>query len=262
MAADRLTGLDTAFLSLESHASPMHLGALAIFRPVGPGPPGHPGRVAALVADRLAQLPQLRQRVQPAWFPLGTATWAEDPEFRVENHIHRHHLGGRGCRDQAATLAAALMVRPLPRNRPLWELHLISGLGGGRFAVLFKMHHAFGDGLNALEIGYGLLDGFSPKHGRQFDNSPAVTGSSALPPPVRLTRYVSDVRDAVVGGLGQLAEALGIAGAVLGSARLPSPGSPLVISSSDQRALALARLDLRQLHRARKYYGGTVNDVL
>ncbi|MGH3835389.1 MAG: wax ester/triacylglycerol synthase domain-containing protein [Pseudonocardiaceae bacterium] len=39
-------------------------------------------------------------------------------------------------------------------------------------------------------------------------------------------------------------------------------GSPLVTSSSGQRALATARLDLRQIRRIRAHFGGTVNDVL
>jgi len=45
----RLTGLDTAFLCLDRDVSPMHLGALAIFRPVHLD---DPGRLAALLADR------------------------------------------------------------------------------------------------------------------------------------------------------------------------------------------------------------------
>ncbi|MGB6224738.1 MAG: wax ester/triacylglycerol synthase domain-containing protein, partial [Pseudonocardiaceae bacterium] len=72
----RLTGLDTAFLCLDRDVSPMHLGALAIFRPVHPG---DPTRLAALLADRAQSLPQLRQRVQPAEFPLAAAQWVDDP---------------------------------------------------------------------------------------------------------------------------------------------------------------------------------------
>lgn len=35
-----------------------------------------------------------------------------------------------------------------------------------------------------------------------------------------------------------------------------------MVSSSSRRALATARLDLRQVRRIRAHYGGTVNDVL
>jgi diacylglycerol O-acyltransferase len=262
MAAGRLSGLDTAFLCLDHDVSPMHLGGLAIFRPVHPG---DPERVVCLLADRAQRLPQLRQRVQPAWFPLTAATWADDPGFRAEDHIHLHHLDCHGSRDEAAALAAELMVRPLPRTRPLWEFHVISGVGGDRFAVLIKMHHAFGDGLSALDIGFRMLDGFRSRDGGATscgavdDGSPSSTQPSTLS---RLWPVPGNVRDAVEGVVGQVAEASGIAASMLRRVRLPAPGSPLVISSSGHRALATARLDLRQIRRIRAHYGGTVNDVL
>jgi diacylglycerol O-acyltransferase / wax synthase len=246
----------------------MHLGALAIFRPVHLG---DPGRVAALLAERAQRIPQLRQRVQPAEFPLAAATWADDPGFCAKDHIQLHHLDCHGsrdcdsCHDRAADLAAELMIRPLQRNRPLWEFHVISGLAEGRFAVLFKMHHALGDGLNALEIGVRVLDEIRLRgagaRGRGADDA----GSPLSPEPSvrsRLWRVPGDVRDAVGSVVGQMSDATGIAASVLRSVRLPAPGSPLVISSSGRRALATAQLDLRQIRRIRAHYGGTVNDVL
>jgi diacylglycerol O-acyltransferase / wax synthase len=248
--------------------SPMHLGSLAIFRPVHLG---DPGRVAALLAERAQRIPQLRQRVQPAGFPLAAATWADDPGFCAKDHIQLHHLDchgsrdGDSCHDRAAALAAELMIRPLQRSRPLWEFHVISGLAGGRFAVLFKMHHALGDGLNALEIGVRVLDevrlrgGGARSRGADDDASPLSPEPSVRS---RLWRVPGDVRDAVGSVVGQLSDATGIAASVLRSVRLPAPGSPLVISSSGRRALATAQLDLRQIRRIRAHYGGTVNDVL
>jgi diacylglycerol O-acyltransferase / wax synthase len=62
--------------------------------------------------------------------------------------------------------------------------------------------------------------------------------------------------------VGWLADATGSAVAVLRNARLPAPGSPLVVWSSGRRALAVASLNLQQVRRIRRAYGGTVNDVL
>ncbi|MGH3774004.1 MAG: wax ester/triacylglycerol synthase family O-acyltransferase [Pseudonocardiaceae bacterium] len=258
----RLTGLDTAFLCLDRGVSPMHLGALAIFRPVGLG---DPGRVVALLADRAQRVPQLRQRVQPAGFPLAAATWVDDPGFCAKDHIQLHHLDCPGSREGSTALAAELMVAPLRRSRPLWEFHVISGLAGGRFAVLFKMHHALGDGLNVLEVGLRVLDEVRLRDGGTRRRSAADESSARAPEPSvlsRLWRVPGEVRDVVGSVVGQLNDAANIAASVLRGVRLPAPGSPLVISSSGRRALATARLDLRQIRRIRAHYGGTVNDVL
>ncbi len=50
------------------------------------------------------------------------------------------------------------MARPLDRNRPLWEMYLVEGLAGGRFAILTKTHHAMVDGAGAIDIGQVILD--------------------------------------------------------------------------------------------------------
>jgi WS/DGAT/MGAT family acyltransferase len=270
MAAGRLSGLDTALLCLDRDITPMNLGGLAIFRPARPP---DPGRIACLLADRAQRQPLLRQRLQPALSALATATWAEDSGFRVADHIHLHQIDGPGSADKVAALAAELMVRPLPRTRPLWEFHVISGMGGNRFAILVKMHHAFTDGLAALDVGLRVLDESRPRNGGApapppstppASTPPASTAPSSTPSSMllRLWRVPGDLRDAVEGAIEQMAEATGIAASVLRRVRLPPPGSPLVISSSGQRVLATARLDLRQIRRIRAHFGGTVNDVL
>ncbi|HEX2298089.1 MAG TPA: wax ester/triacylglycerol synthase family O-acyltransferase, partial [Pseudonocardiaceae bacterium] len=278
MAAERrrLTGLDTAFLSLERAVTPMQLGSLAVFRS---DRPMRAEAVARLLADRARRLPRLGRRVQPAWFPPGTATWAEDPGFIPEEHIRLHQLDAPAGTGQAAELAAELMAQPLRRDRPLWELHVMAGLDDDRFAVLTKLHHALGDGLAALEIGIGMLDAVTPagasaaeRNGRPRAVARAVASQSRkmsrgrkLTPRRILSRpfqLANGVRTAAGGAVGQAAEMVGMAASVLGSARLPSPGSPLVVMSSGRRGLGLARLDLQQVRRIRAHFGGTVNDVL
>jgi diacylglycerol O-acyltransferase / wax synthase len=258
----QLTGVDTAFLCLDREVTPMHLGALAVFRPARHD---DPVGVVAVLAERAQRLPLLHRRVQPARFLLAAATWADDPEFRARDHIRLHHLDGSGCLDEAGALAAELMVRPLPRHRPLWEFHVISGLRAGRVAVLFKMHHALGDGLSVREIGMRMLDEVSLRRGGASSSRGNL--HSAHPPaePGALSwlwRVPNEVREVAGSVLERLDEATGIAHSVLRSVRLPAPGSPLVVSSSGRRALAMAALELKRIRRIRAHYGGTVNDVL
>ncbi|MGH3673595.1 MAG: wax ester/triacylglycerol synthase domain-containing protein, partial [Pseudonocardiaceae bacterium] len=258
----RLTGLDTAFLCLDRDVTPMHLGALAVFRPAH-----HDGpvRMVAVLAERAQRLPLLHRRVQPARFLPAAATWADDPEFRAQDHIRLHRLSGQGCLDEAGALAAELMRRPLPPHRPLWEFHVISGLSAGRIAVLFKMHHALGDGLSVREIGMRMLDEVSLHHGGAGSSRVNLRSAPRPAEPSTLSwlwRVPGDACEAVGSVVERLTEATGIAHSVLRSVRLPALGSPLVISSSCRRALATAVLDLTQIRRIRAHYGGTVNDVL
>jgi len=60
----------------------------------------------------------------------------------------------------------------------------------------------------------------------------------------------------------QTGQALGIAASLLGSATPPPPQSPWTASTSADRALAMLRLDLQDVHRIRRRHGGTVHDVL
>ncbi len=51
---------------------------------------------------------------------------------------------------QAAGLIAHLVKRPIDRNHPLWELHVIEGLESGEVALPFKTHHSAADGASSM----------------------------------------------------------------------------------------------------------------
>ncbi|HEX5120669.1 MAG TPA: wax ester/triacylglycerol synthase family O-acyltransferase [Pseudonocardiaceae bacterium] len=241
MAATQLSGLDTAFLSLDSRSTPMNIGALALF---APRQPVHPARIAELLADRVRRIPRLRQRVRTSLLPPVTH-WVDDPDFDAHAHIHTHHLHRPHDAGQLTDLVAAIMGKRLDPGRPLWEIHAITGLPGGQFAVLPKLHHALADGAGALGLGLGLLDGYEAA-GRQVRAAEPVGAGPLL-------------RD-----LGATArQTMDIAGSVLRSARPALPLSPLLAQGAcTERRLATARLDMVDIRRVRAVHGGTTNDVL
>jgi len=61
MAGMQLSALDVAFLCLESETTPMHMGAVITFAPESEV---DPRALAALLAERAARLPKLRQRAR------------------------------------------------------------------------------------------------------------------------------------------------------------------------------------------------------
>jgi diacylglycerol O-acyltransferase / wax synthase len=258
MTGNRLSALDTAFLCLESESAPMHLGALAVF---GPGTPSRPARLLSTLGERAQRLPLLRRRVSRLRLPGTGDTWEPDPRFEVGAHVRLHRLDGED-RAGVAGVAARLMTEPLDRARPLWELHLLTGLAGGGFAVLVKLHHALADGLRAVELGLGLLDGYTDLVAARSVAGPAGSllggvwsAARAAICPYRLVGRALD-------GVREAAGAAGIAGAVLSSARPRTPSSPLATTGPAGRRLALLRLSTADVRQVRRGHGGTDNDVL
>ena len=64
-------------------------------------------------------------------------------------------------RDDAGLLdiAANLVTKPLPEDRPLWAATFVPALTGGRAALVLVMHHVVGAGLAGLAVLRGLVDG-------------------------------------------------------------------------------------------------------
>ncbi|MCP2249215.1 wax ester/triacylglycerol synthase family O-acyltransferase [Lentzea aerocolonigenes] len=229
---DHLSPLDIAFLAMEGNANPLHLGAVATF---APSTPVHPARVAAVLCERAQEIPRLRQRARTSL--LGGARWVEDPGFAPEDHVFTHHVRGR---DRFATLVSHLMAQPLDLARPPWELHVITGLAGGRFAVVAKLHHSLCDGMKAVGLGLQLFDASR----LSIPDTPAQPAKSIIP------------------SLREIKDTIDIASSVLMNTRPPTLNSPVLTSSTRPRRVVMSRLDLADVHRIRRAHGGTVNDVL
>jgi WS/DGAT/MGAT family acyltransferase len=236
-----------AFLCLESAQAPMHLGALAVFQA---RQPPRPGRLMSVLGERAERLPRLRRSARMAWLPPGAGRWVEDRSFYVRRHLFLHQLD-RGHLEELVDLAGRLMAEPLDLGRPPWQLHVVTGLAGARFAVLIKLHHAMADGLRAVELGVGLLDGFA-------DAGPAGAPGPANGLVANLARVVASAPEMAR----QASDAVGIASSVASSARRGTTRSPLHTEASAKRRLALQRLDVRDVRRVRRRQGGTDNDVL
>lgn len=243
MHATQLTGLDTAFLCLDGPSAPMSIGAVVVFAPTEAN---HPTRLVQLLRERSQAIPRLRKKIETNWFSLGGIRWVDDPDFQAAQHIHTYRLGGKDLNE----LAAGIMSRRLDLNRPLWELHLVTGLPGGKFAIIAKLHHALADGAAAIMLSLGLLDGFTPTEPEPEPVEPTLFDRiSGLTEQVRQARKTAQLTT-------------DITASVLRNARPVDPDSPLRASTSRDRALATVRLPVADIKRVRAEHGGTANDVL
>ncbi|HQR80265.1 MAG TPA: wax ester/triacylglycerol synthase family O-acyltransferase [Actinomycetota bacterium] len=267
---DRLSALDVSFFYLEDETTPMHVGEMLIFQ--APDAGFDYDRLVTLIRRRIAFVPRYRQRVR--WVPgrLANPVWVDDQDFDVAFHVRRSALPSPGTDGQLRELAARIMSRPLDRTRPLWEVYLVEGLQGGRFAILTKTHQAMIDGTAAVDIGQEILDPTPdekptpPLHWNPSQEpSAAELLAGALVDGVRRPAGVVESARKGLSDVGQsAADALrGATGLVtaLWTAARPAE-SPLNVPIGAQRRFGTATLDLADFKRIRQYHGGTVNDVV
>ena len=268
---DRLSPLDVSFLYLEEPTTPMHVGSVAILQ--APAEGFDYDRLVRLIRERIAYVPRYRQRVR--WVPgkIANPVWVDDENFDVTYHVRRSALPRPGTDAQLQELVGRIMSRPLDRSRPLWEMYLVEGLEGDRFAVLGKTHHAMVDGISAVDIGQVILDvtpeprqamadGWRP--GREPGGVELVAG--ALTDLVRSpAAMVGSVRtgmaDAKTTAWRLSRQAAGLVSALWTAAR-PQHDSPLNVEIGEQRRFGIAATRLDDYRAIRKVHGGTVNDVV
>jgi diacylglycerol O-acyltransferase len=253
LTSDLLAPLDLAFWNMESAEHPMHLGALGVFGAHSPTAGAH---AADLLAARAAAVPGLRMRIRNVWplgFPsaFGGAAREPAPDFDPLDHVTLH----APTADFQAE-AGRLMQRPLDRDRPPWEAHVLPGKDGVSFAVLFKFHHALADGLRALTLAAAVLDPMDPPAPRPRPAAPP----RGLLPDVRTLPGL--LRATLSGALSDVGRALDIGASVARSTLDVRTSAALTAPSTGTRRTAGVVLDLDDVHRVRKAVGGTVNDVL
>lgn len=275
---DRLSALDASFLYLEEPTAVMHVGSVAVFEPPAEGFDYE--RLVALVGGRIAYVPRYRQRVRTVPGRLANPVWVDDESFDVAYHVRRSALPGPGTDQQLADLVARLQSRALDRTRPLWELYLVEGLAGGRFAVVTKAHQAMVDGVNAVDIAQVILEDSADVAEVPTDTwRPAAEPTDvelvvgAVTDAVRSPRgaldalrgSADDVRSTAGRVAGQVGSLLSVAAR---SATRPAPTSPLSVVIGEQRRYVMVATSLAD-HRAvrarhaRPGQGGlTINDVV
>ncbi|OLT15738.1 diacylglycerol O-acyltransferase [Pseudonocardia sp. CNS-139] len=268
----RLSALDASFLYLEQPTTPMHVGAVSIFRRPRAGTFDYDGLVD-LVGQRIALVPRYRQKVRHVPGNLARPVWIDDPDFDLAYHVRRSGLPKPGSDEQLTELVARLMSRPLDHTRPLWEMYIVEGLAQGRVAVITKTHQAMVDGISAIDIGQVILD-VSPEPRTATEElwmprpepSDAQLVLGAVAEAVaRPGEIVDNTRVAAGDALATVEKVAGAAGrlfSIAWTASRGAPGSPLNVAISTQRRFAVARTELESYRRVRAAHGCTVNDVV
>ncbi len=261
--ADRLSAMDASFLYLEGPTTPMHVGSLVLFSE-SPGAMDHE-RLVRLISQRISFLPRYRQRVREVPGGLAAPVWVDDPTFDVSFHVRRSALPAPGSIDQLYDLVSRIISRPLDRRRPLWEVYLVEGIEGRRFALLTKTHQAMVNGLSAIDIAEVILD-----ESQETASVPTTTWQPSPDPSSAelLAGAVGDSLRSPRGLLGRLSEGIAnvarsvgdVASTLVDVAR-PDSLPPLAVDVGAQRRFDTVDLRLEGFKTIRRTMGGSITDV-
>jgi WS/DGAT/MGAT family acyltransferase len=105
----------------------------------------------------LDRYPVFGQRPVFSRVPVGVPHWEDVPDFDPASQVRRVELPRRG--GDAALMAHVneFISTPLPRDRPLWEMHLVDGYRGGS-AIYSRLHHAMADGIALTRVLLSMTD--------------------------------------------------------------------------------------------------------
>ncbi len=269
----RLSGLDTAFLYLETPTVHMTVQAVMLLD-TSTMPGGYSfEKIKAHLATRLPRLPEFRRRLAHVPFDLHRPVWFDDPDFDVDYHVRNIAVPAPGSAKQLEDIVGDIASRPLDRSRPLWEFWVIEGVENGAVAVVARMHHATIDGVSGSSLLTTILD---------------LEADPAEPTPIaddwKPEHEPSDlelVRHAIVSRLRRplpLAFALALPTLVRGAVaiarvrrdpNLPSGGTPFNTARTPwnapltpHRRVAFASVSLDEVKSMKNAFGCTVNDIV
>jgi WS/DGAT/MGAT family acyltransferase len=268
---DRLTAVDASFVAQEGPVSHMHIGAVMIFE--GPAPVYDD--LADHIRARLHLVPRFRQKLAFPPVESGRPLWIDDPCFNLEYHVRDTALPAPGSEQQLRALAARIHSQALDRSKPLWEMWLVHGLEGNRFALITKTHHALVDGVSGVDLATVVFDPTPVPAAVEHGDEPWTPH----PTPSDVELAARGVRGVVALPFEAAARAIGAAthpgealhetrealeglGEVVWAALNPAPETPLNVPIGPHRRLVWVRQDLRDFKRIKDVLGGTVNDVV
>jgi len=269
MNGDRLSGLDASFLHLERGPAHMHVASTALFE----GPTPAYDEMREHIASRVHLVPRFRQRLRFVPLAQGRPKWVDDPQFNIAYHLRHTALPPPGDEGQLRTLAARIFSQRLDRSKPLWEMWLVDGVEGGRFALVTKSHHCLVDGVSGVDITTVLFDAAADaepsSERRPWVPRPEPSDAELLGEALveRATTPAEVVRGAralfraprqVARSAVDVLEAAG----TFARAGLGAPRSPFNVDIGPYRRFATVRAELDELKRVKNSAGGTVNDVV
>lgn len=274
----RLGLQDLIFIYGETSSSKMHVAGLLPFTPPADAPRDYLRQQIDEARRQEVMPPWNRKLASPRLQFSPVHSWVTDEDFDFDYHVRRSALASPGDERELGILVSRLHSNHLDLTRPPWELHVIEGLEGGRFALYMKIHHALVDGYSAMRmLGRSLSTDPEATDTRMFFNTPPpqraprpVEANGASNPLTATLRALGGLSSAVTGAASStvdLTAALiktqirrdGDFAQISGSAS--APHSILNARISRNRRFATQQYDFDRIKTLSARHDATINDV-
>jgi WS/DGAT/MGAT family acyltransferase len=249
----------------------MHVGGLFEFTPPDDAPPDYLKQQLERMREqhtipppwnlRLVDGPVIGQRL-----PL----MREDHDIDLDYHVRHSALPHPGGQRELGILVSRLHSHQLDLHRPLWEVHLIEGLEGNRFAIYMKTHHSLIDGVSGMRLILRALSADPSKRDTPAfwtvgaGRRPARDGDGRVAGP--LAPAIGAARDGASALAGLARAGLELGRASLGDQPLQAPyrvpDSALGAQITGQRRFATQRYELARIKALAKAADCTLNDIV
>ena len=271
----RLSAMDASFLGIEDASCHMHVGAVLIFDAAPLRAPGGGidiDRIRAAIHARLHLVPRFRQRLAQVPYE-RVPIWVDDDRFRLAYHVRHTALPRPGDERVLKRLVGRIMSQPLDRKRPVWEIWVVEGLDGDRFALISKTHHCMVDGISGADLMSVILDATpDARVGSPEPWQPAPHPSGArlvldaalrrAAQPGEALRAVYSAATAPRTQLRTLTEAARGLAQTFAPAFSPVSRTPLNVEVGPHRRFDWTAMRVADLKAVKNVLGGTLNDVV
>ena len=142
--------LDLSFVLMETRQTPMHVAGLQTFVPPPDAPRDFAKRVYEYLRSFPVTAPPFNYRLRGVGLGHLMPSFEEVAKVDLDYHLRHSALPYPGGERELGVLVSRLHSNPMDMDRPLWEIHLIEGLLGGRIALYGKLHHSLADGVSGV----------------------------------------------------------------------------------------------------------------
>ena len=217
--------------------------------------------------------PVFRQRPASSRLPLIRPHWVDDPSFSLDAHLHVVELDPSEGEAAVRAYVDRHLGRPLRRDRPLWELHVLTGLAEGT-AVYSRLHHSMADGFALMEVLLSMTDDRSEAPAELPSRSPNDDSSGVVSSgPVRTALSLPRQAGALLGQAPELASPARWWGALTTVRQGVGTGAKLLFTQNpatpvtgkpqvSKRVAWTPPIPLAPVKDAAHRTGVTVNDIL